>query len=578
MAEKEIKDNNELKTSESASVEILDLVDEIEIYPDEEQTVESLEVFQEEVIGEAADEESGKPDTVSTNDIEPLPILEDAEPEPYSEEAETESKNSSDTVSGDQTGDLYQNELDDIEFLGLDDEEFSDDPPEKKELPAESAVESPEQDTSEKTSDKDDESAQNQTDGKDNRRKSVKAAQRSKTKFTIRKPSAIHVIIAVTLLLIIIAGGVYYMKSSIFESETKTAPILTETTEPEPSAPIISKQIAAAKPPGKYRNYLTRIEEADHHREKLLLKKEEIYRLKRHYQNGIAELQEKINQMLRTEGITSYKEALKNRPVELNLRTIQRRRSYMQGLEKPIRWIDHGSEELLYLKRKAGIDLELIDIADGIDMDRHMRHINAAIEKFRPSAENLAVNPDDTEPSTLKAVWLNLKNQKKNPAMSLANVRNKKITEEICSGNYENLAELTHLTAETAQCLSNMNGPDLFLNNLTTLTPEAARSLFQWRGNWICLNGIKKISPSAAKYLFKWQGNWISLNGLTEFSPELATCLMEWEGEQLELMGLRYNSNNADEKALKYLALWQTMGGKLFISDGVRKEIKRVLM
>ena len=111
-----------------------------------------------------------------------------------------------------------------------------------------------------------------------------------------------------------------------------------------------------------------------------------------------------------------------------------------------------------------------------------------------------------------------------------------------------------------------------------TLTPEAARSLFQWRGNWICINGIKKISPTTAKYLFKWNGNLISLNGLTEFPPELASHLMEWEGKQLELMGLRYDSKKADEKALKYLSLWETMGGKLFLSDGVRKEIKRVLM
>ena len=43
-------------------------------------------------------------------------------------------------------------------------------------------------------------------------------------------------------------------------------------------------------------------------------------------------------------------------------------------------------------------------------------------------------------------------------------------------------------------------------------------------------------------------------------------------------MGLRYNKKNADQKALKYLALWETMGGKLFISDDIRKEIERVMM
>jgi hypothetical protein len=90
-------------------------------------------------------------------------------------------------------------------------------------------------------------------------------------------------------------------------------------------------------------------------------------------------------------------EALKNRRIELNLRTIQRRRSYIHGLEKPARWIKQGSEELLYLKRKAEFDLQLIDIAGGIDMDRHMRHIGAAIQKYRPSAEKLAADRENTD-------------------------------------------------------------------------------------------------------------------------------------------------------------------------------------
>jgi hypothetical protein len=64
---------------------------------------------------------------------------------------------------------------------------------------------------------------------------------------------------------------------------------------------------------------------------------------------------------------------------------------------------------------------------------------------------------------------------------------------------------------------------------------------------------------------------------LTEFPPELAVYLMEWKGDQLELMGLKYEKSKPDRKALKYLALWETMGGKLFVSDGVRKEMDRVM-
>ena len=52
---------------------------------------------------------------------------------------------------------------------------------------------------------------------------------------------------------------------------------------------------------------------------------------------------------------------------------------------------------------------------------------------------------------------------------------------------------------------------------------------------------------------------------------------MEWKGNQLELMGLNYHKKKPDQKALKYLALWETMGGKLFVSEGVRKEMERVM-
>jgi hypothetical protein len=152
------------------------------------------------------------------------------------------------------------------------------------------------------------------------------------------------------------------------------------------------------------------------------------------------------------------------------------------------------------------------------------------------------------------------------------------ITEEICSGNYGRTAELTSISAVTARCLSKKPGSDLFLNGLMSLSPTAAEHLFQWRGSWICINGIKELSPAAAQHLFKWEGKWISLNGLAEFSPELATYLMEWEGNQLELMGLGYNKRNTNKKTLKYLALWQTMGGKLFVADDLRQEIERVTM
>ncbi len=462
--------------------------------------------------------------------------------------------------------------MDDDDFIDLDDEEFDDEPPQEPDSPQKEVLESQENDKSEKKSETQPEPAEKQKDSNDGDRRSIKSAKKSKG------PSATQIIVGITILLMGIAGGVFYLYPALigFNGEAQPAPLkAAESTSP---VLMVQKQIELPKPPSETERYLAKLEDAGFLRAELIEKQEEIYRLKLHYQNGIADLEDQIDRELQKEGITSYIQALKNRRIELNLRTIQRRRSYIHGLEKPARWIEQGSEELLYLKRKAELDLQLIDIAGGIDMDRHMRHIGAAIQKYRPSAEKLAVDRENTDLPHLKTIWAQIKNKKKKAGQAPPTVTDREIIKEICAGNYERTAELTSMSAAAAQCLSKKNGSELFLNGLPTLSPAAAKHLFKWRGSWICINGIKELSPAAAQYLFKWEGNWISLNGLTAFPPELATYLMEWEGKQLELMGLQYNKKNADQKALKYLALWETMGGKLFISDDVRKEIARVLM
>jgi hypothetical protein len=420
------------------------------------------------------------------------------------------------------------------------------------------------------------EPTENQKDRND--RNSEKLAETSNAKPIIANWSFTQIIIGLTLLLMSFAGGVVCMNPALLGFKKEAEPVTLKTKEPPLTVVPSSKQVEPAKPLGKNDNYLAKIREAEHLRDELLAKKEEIYQLKRYYQDGITDLTDQINRELQEGGLTSYTGALKNKRIELNLRTIQRRRFYIQRLEEPIRWIKQGREELLYLKRKAEIDLNLIDIAGGIDMDRHMRHIGAAIQKYRPSAQKLAIRREHADPMPLETIWGQIKGQKKNSHRALPNEMDQEITKEICSGNFERTAELTSMSAETARCLSKMPGSDLFLNGLTALSPTAAEYLFQWRGSWICINGIKELSPVAAQHLFKWEGNWISLNGLTEFAPELATYLMEWDGNQLELMGLGYNKKNVDQKTLKYLALWEAMGGKLFIADDLRQEIKRVAM
>lgn len=584
MAEKEGTDINYPKASELSSLAELDFNGQIKKIPDEKDIVEPLEVLQvealqEEVDGEKAESESGKPDSYIFNELE-VPLS------PNDEESrrlpkETEAENFLDTVDEQKDGQANKDDFDDDndEFLALNDKEIDDELPEEKDLSPETVKMSrPEYGDSEKNPTENNETVEDQNDGANNKKASRKTAEKFRVRIPFRKPTLTQITVGLTALVLFIAAVVMYANPSLIKLKRETQPAPLNVTEPTPPGQTASKQVQLPKPLGKREIYLTKIKDADLLRDELLEKKEEIYQLKLHYQNGIVDLVEQISRELQKEGITSYSEALKNKRIELNLRTIQRRRSYIQGLEKPTRWIRQGSEELLYLKRKAEFDLQLIDIAGGIDMDKHMRYIGAAIEKFRPSAEKLSVDRENTDLPPFETIWGQIINQKKNPGNALTNLADAEITKEICSGNFERIAELTSMSAATAQCLSKMNGSGLFLNGLTTLSPTAAKYLLQWHGSWICINGLKELTPAAAQYLFKWEGNWISLNGLIEFPPELATYLMEWEGKQLELMGLRYNKKNADQKALKYLALWETMGGKLFISDDVRKEIERAMM
>jgi hypothetical protein len=384
-------------------------------------------------------------------------------------------------------------------------------------------------------------------------------------------------IIGSALILFMIAGLIIYSRPALLGLKGKAEDVLPAKTAIKQPAKPEKIQVRKSKPPGKHDLFLTKLEEVDRLREELLAKKEEIYRLKLHYRNGIVELKDQIGRQMQESDISSYLQALKNKRIELNLRTIQRRQVYIQELEKPDQWVHNGSEELLFLKRKALLDLQMADIASGIDLDRHMRYMNAAIQKYQPSAENLAVDPPPVEYTPLETIWSQILNRQTKNVQTSIGPDDEKIIAEVCSGNFRRIAELSAITAQAARCLSRMNGSDLFLNGLTQITAEEAKYLFQWPGNWICLNSVKKFSPAVARYLFKWEGSWISLNGLTEFPPELAVLLMEWKGNQLELMGLNYDKSKPDQRALKYLALWETMGGKLFVSDGIRKEMEQVM-
>jgi hypothetical protein len=136
--------------------------------------------------------------------------------------------------------------------------------------------------------------------------------------------------------------------------------------------------------------YDAKIEEIAALRDSLLLKQEEVIRLKKQYREGIEELEKEISDELQKGESHTFLQAMENNSIAFTLRTIQRRQAYIQQLERPSKWIYQACEELLYIKRRTLMDLQVAEIAGGIDMNKHVRHINAAVRKYQPAADKLA--------------------------------------------------------------------------------------------------------------------------------------------------------------------------------------------
>ena len=288
------------------------------------------------------------------------------------------------------------------------------------------------------------------------------------------------------------------------------------------------------------------------------------------------ELEKEISDELQKGESNTFLQAMENNSIAFTLRTIQRRQAYIQQLERPSKWIHQACEELLYIKRRTLLDLQVGEIADGIDMNKHMRDINATVQKYQPAADKLAPEMTNTQLEPLEAIWERIQEKTQQYASVRAHSKNQIISEQICTGNFSRLNELSEISAQTASCISAMRGSDLFLNSLAEISPAAARQLSQWKGAWICLNGVRALSPRTAHYLFQWDGNWISLNGLTEFPAEIGEKLLQWHGHQLELMGLQYREDFPSGIALEYLARWEHAGGKLFVLEAVRKKLDEI--
>ncbi len=344
----------------------------------------------------------------------------------------------------------------------------------------------------------------------------------------------------------------------------KEAPVSAAGTKlPEPAA---SSGQAQPSVPEKMPGWDARIAEVDRLRTVLLAKAEEVRRLQQEYRFGVMEVEEEVVHLIKRHGLESFSQAMRHRQVELGLRSIQSRQAYAAGLAKPLRWLAAGSEELLFFKRMAEFDLEVLPLAAGVDMDAHALHIGAVLHARQPTPDTLAMDAVDPPP-LLEAIWKRLADRARQLTVSATERDNAAIAADVCSGNLSRTAEVSVLWLKTARCLAESEAKELFLNGISELPAAAAQKLSEWPGSWLCLNGLKRLSPETARALFSWPGRLISLNGLNELSADATVYLPDWGGRQLELMGIK------NVEAIEHLVRFEDAGGNLFLPPEIRRQV-----
>jgi hypothetical protein len=257
---------------------------------------------------------------------------------------------------------------------------------------------------------------------------------------------------------------------------------------------------------------------------------------------------------------------LANSKIELSIRAIQRRHAYISKLNTPLEQLKASSEELLFLERRTRLFETLSQWIGVPSMPQYKQEIADRIQVHR---KRISVSADGTQidPPSKASVWQEVQEgleKAKALAARRARINNqdKLISQEICKGEFDRKYLLNRLSQETATCLVQWSGKDLYLNGLTELSPQTARILSQWPGEWLSLNGIKELSAETARYLAQWPGKRLSLNGLEKLSPQATAELSKWHGKQLEMIGLTV------------IGPWENYATRLYLSESLRHKLQ----
>jgi hypothetical protein len=203
----------------------------------------------------------------------------------------------------------------------------------------------------------------------------------------------------------------------------------------------------------------------------------------------------------------------------------------------------------------------------GISVETFVQQAKTIINEHMNQQSQLSIDEIEVPSVAFEQIWHKVLEKIKTETrqrkeIAAKNGANQRIEQQICRGNFEHKNRLTALSIETARCLLQWSGKDLFLNELTTLSPAVAQILAQWPGEWLSLNGIEELPPESANYLSQWPGKRLSMNGLIKLSSEATAYLSQWKGEQLEMIGLQS------------IGGWKNYGTRLYLSETLKRQLE----
>ena len=390
--------------------------------------------------------------------------------------------------------------------------------------------------------------------------------------------------------------GLYRNQKSVHQIHSNSQPITVETTDS--AVPLINETSmhseslpSGSSQPNPLQENQSQLNKI---RNSLLAKGQVLTELQEQYRSGVNRVEEEVIAKIRNGDIETLNQALHDNRAKFQLHTIQWRQAYIEQLEGPIRWLNEGSENLLFLQRKHDIESVVLAVCRDITEDKILAESDDAIRRFTNGSieDHLVVDLKKDRLLPVNQIWQRListekqsntdsvksKTQSHNLNRSQSKKTNQRgtnllIWKEICAGEFERKHDLTALSEKAAECLAVWKEPDLFINQLANLTPGAAQELLKWKGKWLGLNGLIELSPETASYLFNWEGEWVSLNGLIYMNSESSAYLSKWTGHTLEMMGLSSELMARDSLALKHLSKWMSKGNHLYVSDDIRQLI-----